>query len=115
MNKYSKLKDIVTYHNENETEVLSRYKSYLYDLYNSEGDTTNVVPEPYECYIIGRYSIDTYFKSVVKKGKGDYPTGDLMKWVRQNYNDLNEIYNSNDDHSTLLEFILRTYSIYTNI
>jgi hypothetical protein len=113
--KYSKLNNIVKYYEKNQEEVYKRYSSYVYDQLNSEGDTSKVTPEPYVSYIIGRYSIDTYFKSVVKKGKGDYPTGDLMKWVRNTYTQLDLEYrgtiSSNLEYSVtdMLKYVLDQY------
>lgn len=113
MKNYSKLKDIVKYYEKNEEEVLIRYDSYIWDLLHSEADTSNVEPQSYISYIIGRYSIDTYFKSYVKKGKGDYPTGDLMKWVSSNFRKLEMEYNNGDLNYRpidMLEFILNEYN-----
>ena len=113
MKNYSKLKDIVKYYEKNQEVVLEKYHSYLYDLTNSEADTSNVEPQSYISYIIGQYSIDTYFKSYVKKGKGDYPTGDLMKWVRSNFRTLEMEYNNGDLNYRpidMLKFILNEYN-----
>jgi len=111
MAMYSKLKNIVKYYEKNEEVVLEKYQSYVYDLLNSEADTSKVEPEPYINYIIGRYSIDTYFKSYVKKGKGDYPTSDLMKWVRTNFKQIEEDFNGTLNYSPIdmLKFILNEY------
>jgi hypothetical protein len=115
--KYSKLNNIVKYYEKNEDVVLEKYESYVYDLINprldSECDTSKVVPQSYISYIIGRYSIDTYFKSYVKKGKGDYPTGDLINWVRSNYKQLEvefvKVHTLNYAPIDLLKFILSKY------
>ena len=117
MKKYSKLKDIVKYYEKNQEVVLEKYHSYVYDQINprldSECNTSKVVPQSYISYIIGRYSIDTYFKSYVKKGKGDYPTGDLMTWVRTNFRTLEMEYNGTLNYNPIdmLEFILNQYKL----
>ena len=115
--KYSKLDNIVKYYEKNEDMVLEKYHSYVYDQINprldSECDTSKVVPQPYIFYVIGQYSIHTYFKSYVKKGKGDYPTGDLCNWIRSNYKQLEAEFVA--EHSLnyspvdLLKFILSKY------
>jgi len=112
--KYPKLNNIVKYYEKNEERVLSRYQSMVYDHITRECEyvSDDKVP-PYVWTIIFEYSFDTYFKSHVKKGNGQYPTEELLTWVKGNYRKLEAQFVS--EHSLnyspidLLKFILSKY------
>jgi len=118
MKKYSKLNDILKYYEKNEKQIQEKYENYVYDLKNPrldcECDTSKLEPSHFICYALFQYSYDTYFKSFVKKGKGEYPTIELMRWVRINIKDLQEEFwngTLNYQPIDMLKFILNEYEM----
>ena len=112
MGNYTKTTKIVDYYKKNEEELLKSYESYVYDILNLECKVSKDIVSPFMCHIIFRYSYDTYFKSVVKKGKGDYPTKELLRWVSSNFKRLEMEFNNGDLNYRpidMLEFILCEY------
>jgi len=113
MAKYNKLKEIVKYYEKNEDVILEKYQSYVYDTLNRECKVSKDDVQPYMSYVLFQYSYDTYFKSYVKKGKGDYPTTELMRWVIKNFNQLEMEYNGTLNYAPIdmLKFILNEYEM----